>query len=203
MTVPSRPSGSASGPAPTSASEHPAPTSVIPGVHSASSHVAPSVQAPCGALVAPRETVTELAWERSTSLQPVASTLQSDARAATPTAYFARGRSLMFGGEVSLAGKARRLTNPPPGCPLRAAARLPLQPGPGKTPTSYQAIFVETIAGTSSSNPSTRSPRHDGRHVARTAAESAIEVAVRPPPRGRGEAVMESSAGALSSSDRP
>src|SRR5271167_2904566 len=64
ITVPSGPSGSASGPAPTSASEQPAPKPALPGVHSASSHVAPPLQAPCGAATALKLTVTEVASDR-------------------------------------------------------------------------------------------------------------------------------------------
>ena len=153
-TVPPNPNGSANGPAPRSWREQPAPTAglpvLVPGVQRASSQVAPSVHAPCGVPTSFRRTATELTEERSTSLHPVARTLQSAARAATPMAYFARGRSLMSGGDLSLARKASRFTKPAGGTPPASWGPSDPHAGPGNTPISYQTIFAATSPGTSS-----------------------------------------------------
>src|ERR1700744_4759724 len=100
IMVPAKSSGSANGPAPTRSSEQPPPALELelPLVQRAWSHVAPPVHVPAGVpLTSLSTTVTELAEVRSTSEQPVATTLQSAARAATPIEYLARGMSGMPG----------------------------------------------------------------------------------------------------------
>src|SRR5579863_3728402 len=108
------PSGSPSGPAPMSVSEHVPPPSEEPaeGTHRASRQVAPASHAPSGFETGMKAIETSLATVRSACAQPVAITLQSAARTVPANAYAPRGSVPMVGGLLSPFANANRVIAP-------------------------------------------------------------------------------------------
>src|SRR5258706_15771836 len=101
-TVPEGMIGSPSGPAPRSASEQPAPTLgsllSVSGTQRASLQIAPVVHAPVAGSFVSRTMRIDFASCVSTSLQPVARTPQSPARATAANEYLSRSRTPSAGG---------------------------------------------------------------------------------------------------------
>src|ERR1019366_6547871 len=108
--------GTPNGPAPTSSIEQPAPTpgssGFVEGAQRPPLQVSLAAHAPVGVPVALMVIETSRACVTSTTVHPVARTLQSAPRAAAAKAYDAFFRSPMAGGLASPFWKARRTTSP-------------------------------------------------------------------------------------------